>query len=327
MTRHLIGGVAALTLLAAAPTAWAAPKDCFTDAKDEAGYLSMEAGCARMAAEATDDLTKKRANVGRAYALFFLQRYEDSLKASDGALALDPKDSDALLVRARTLRLLNRTDEALAAATLAVEADAEDAYAWSLRGQIWHGGKDDPVKARADYDKAIALDPKNGLTYYHRSELTDDAAVALLDLDKAAALEPGDADIHAARANALRDLGRPKEALAEYDTALRLDPSYQAALISRVYAKLDLGDVKGAARDADRAVALDPGSAYAVAVQGYVLEAEERLEEAAARYETASKLAPKDASLRLGVARVRRSLGQYDQALAALDTAEALDAK
>ena len=37
MTRTLLGGVAALALLSTAPTAWAAPRDCFTDAKDEAG--------------------------------------------------------------------------------------------------------------------------------------------------------------------------------------------------------------------------------------------------------------------------------------------------
>ncbi|CAN5483491.1 hypothetical protein BH10PSE5_BH10PSE5_11330 [soil metagenome] len=326
MTRHLIGGLAALTLLATAPQAIAGGKDCYGGEDNEAGYRAREAACAAVIAAGADAPTLTRANVSRAYALGGLGRHEEALKAIDTALALSPGDLVAQVARAQTLGSLHRMDDAIAAATDVIKSHPESAGGWWLRGTYWQYGRKDPEKALADYTAAIAADPRHGLSYFYRAKLAPDDAAALPDLDKAAGLEPDDPEIRIARADALQNLHRPKEAVAEYDAALKLDPKNVDALISRAYARLDLEDFKGAEADANRAVALAPKPGAAYFAKCYVFEAEQAIDKAAASYEAAAVALPKDAGVQLALARTRRLQKQYDQALAALDAAEALDA-
>jgi len=324
MNRHLIGGLAALTLLAAAPTAWAA-NPCFSTEEDEAALKATERACAALIAAggAAGEITQ--AHVARSYALADLGRSDEALREADAALALSPNDLPALLARIHNLARADRVDEALASATSAVAAHPGSADALTVRGLLWQHRRSDPERALADFNAAIAADPKDGVAYFYRAELAQDAAAALPDLNKAVALEPESLEIRTVRGDTLRTLGRAKEALADYDTVLKADPRHEDALAGLVFAKVSLDDQAGAARDAETALRLNPNSATAQFASGYVLEDAELWDQAAAMYEAAALGAPDAISAHLGLARVRLAQGKHDAALAALTAAEAVE--
>ena len=66
------------------------------------------------------------------------------------------------------------------------------------------------------------------------------------------------------RANALDELGRPKEALADYDRAVGLDPGFLQAYYNRGISRYRAGLYKKSSQDFSKVIALDPGytSAY-----------------------------------------------------------------
>ncbi|MDP2008572.1 MAG: tetratricopeptide repeat protein [Phenylobacterium sp.] len=324
MTRHLIGGVAALTLLAAASGAWPA-NPCFSTDEGEAAFKATERACAALIAAggAAAEITK--AHVARSYALADLGRREEALAAADAALALSPDHLPAMMARIHVLSKLDRVEDALATAASAITAHPGSAEARTVRGLLWQHKRSDPERALADFNAAIAADPRDGLSYFYRANLAESDAAALSDLDKAAELEPENAEVRTVRGDTLRMLGRAKEALADYDAALMADPRHEDALAGRVFAKVSLNDQTGAARDAEMALRLNPNSATAQFASGYVLEDAELWDQAAAMYEAAAVGAPDAISVRLGLARVRHAQGKHDAALAALNAAEAIE--
>ncbi len=98
-----------------------------------------------------------------------------------------------------------------------------DLRAWRARVLAWSGRL---VEAQQEYLallKVAPSDPDNwaGLaTVYSREGQNSDALVAL---DRAVQLDPNRADLHAARARALRALGARSRARAEFQKALSLD--------------------------------------------------------------------------------------------------------
>jgi tetratricopeptide (TPR) repeat protein len=110
-----------------------------------------------------------------------------------------------------------------------------DVRAWRARVLMWSGKL---AEAESEYHEILnsaADDADNwmGLASVYSRE--DRSREALKALDRAMQLDPKRADIHAARAAALRALGSPKEAKVEYTRALALDPtnaSGRAGLLS-----------------------------------------------------------------------------------------------
>jgi tetratricopeptide (TPR) repeat protein len=99
-----------------------------------------------------------------------------------------------------------------------------DVKAWRARVLTWSGRL---AEAQQEYLAILKLSPRDpdnwaGLaSVYAREGKNEDALRAL---DTAVQLEPKRADLHAARARALRALGRRSEARAEFRQALILDP-------------------------------------------------------------------------------------------------------
>jgi tetratricopeptide (TPR) repeat protein len=81
---------------------------------------------------------------------------------------------------------------------------------------------------------------------------------------------PDDGHAHYCLANALRRLGRDREALASYTRAIDLYPAHVSAWNNRGYLYLNLGELKKAAADFSRAIDLDPNHAPAWAGRGLV---------------------------------------------------------
>ncbi len=100
-----------------------------------------------------------------------------------------------------------------------------DLKAWRARVLAWSGNFAQAQQEYLSILKASPGDPDNwaGLAnVYAREGKTFDALAAL---DRAVQLDPKRADLHAARARALRALGERSEAQAEFHKALFLDPT------------------------------------------------------------------------------------------------------
>lgn len=143
-----------------------------------------------------------------------------------------------------------------------------------------------------------------------------DPRQALAFVNRALFLRPLDSDAHRTAARALLRLGRRGQAFAEYQLAANGEA--RTAVLAEAVA---------ASKDADEVLRLTPPEPDAV------VDVAERLWNAGRRQDArdvldrlAPELPPKPESARawLSLARVRSALGQYPEALAALDRAEAL---
>jgi tetratricopeptide (TPR) repeat protein len=125
------------------------------------GYREMNDDYDGMMADydiAVRDFPSADAYASRGVELYFDAEYDKALADFDAALKLDPKQGDALRLRAKTLAELGRRDEAIAAAGAMLEVNPRAADAYRLR-PVLYMEKGEAAKAVEDYTAAIALFP------------------------------------------------------------------------------------------------------------------------------------------------------------------------
>jgi len=158
-------------------------------------------------------------------------RYEKTaLKRSEFS-----KDRDAWLEKGNTLNNQDKYDDAIKAYDGAIRLDPNYVAAWDGKGNTLNnqGKYDDAIKA---YDEAIRLDPKSAYAWcgkgYALSELGkyDEALKAY---DEAIRLDPDYASAWINKGTALYGLGKYDEAVKAYDEAIRLDPNRALAKASK----------------------------------------------------------------------------------------------
>ena len=149
------------------------------------------------------------------------------------ARRIDPR-AYALLVRARSDRIA-RTDLRLAMQALALSPDYADAHrvlAEGLAQQVYFGTQEGPAAAairtaREHADRALALEPADGLAYATRAVVRfvgGDAEGAEADFGRARALAPGSAGVLSYWAWFLAHFGRPDECTAAARELEALNP-------------------------------------------------------------------------------------------------------
>ena len=129
---------------------------------------------------------------------------------------------------------------------------------------------------------------------------------------------------HNNRGNALRALGRHKEALASFDKALTLRPDYPEALNNRGNALRDLGRAREALVSYDKALALRPDNLESLSNRGNALRDLKRPEDALASFDRALALRPDNPEVLNNRGNALCDLGRHDEALASFDRALAL---
>jgi tetratricopeptide (TPR) repeat protein len=126
--------------------------------------------------------------------------------------------------------------------------------------------KGDYPGALADYDKLIAIAPKERLAYIGKSLIKiklGDKPGAILDLSKAIALDPNNRSLYAVRGGLKFESGDKKGALSDYDKLIEIDPKDDTNYSARSEIRLALGDKEGALTDYNSAIKINPNYAEA----------------------------------------------------------------
>jgi tetratricopeptide (TPR) repeat protein len=157
---------------------------------------------------------------------------------------------------------------ALADYNQAIALNPKSYKAYTNRGNLKAKNLKDFQGALADYNQAIAINPKSTFAYANRGVLKqalNDVQGALADYNQAIVLDPRFAKIYYDRGLLKNDkLNDFQGALADYSQAIALNPRFAVAYHNRGLLKLQkLNDSQGALADFNQAIALNPRFAVA----------------------------------------------------------------
>ncbi len=182
--------------------------------------------------------------------------------------------------------------------------------------------------AKAEYEKAIALDPKMAPAYLNLglTLLDSDPAGAVEPLQKAVELSPNQAEPKYFLGVALERSGKPALAIEQYQAAEKLDEKHFETRLALGRTLLKSNQPGKAESEFRTALALRPDSAPAHLGVAQCLLAQKRSNEAVAELAVYLKLQPHDNEARIERASQLADLGKNDDALAELDRAGAATA-
>ncbi|HEX4098652.1 MAG TPA: tetratricopeptide repeat protein, partial [Caulobacteraceae bacterium] len=280
---------------------------------------------------------------------------EAALRDSALALKANPQDTRLRLVRIAIMRAQGKTDDAVAETT-ALAAFTDNAYdqvaagnAFSVMGKTAEAAqaydralaikpeayiylnraqnrpKTDVAGRRADYDAALALDPKSTTAVVGKARLLQDggdAAGAIALYSKGLETSPGDLNLLTWRGIAYAKSGDQAHADADFTNARTHATS--AGVLNDICWTKAAEDVSlmSALADCDAALAMAPATPAHVDSRAFVMLRLGRLDEAIAGYTRAIHMAPRQAASLYGrgVAWSRKG----DKAQAAADMAVAM---
>ncbi len=108
--------------------------------------------------------------ISRGYALLNLHRPDDARESFEQASALATNPTAAQFGLARTLGVSGDVPRAITVLTAALASDPKFADGWAFLGQL-HRAQGDMAGARANFDKALALNPGDGPARRERASL------------------------------------------------------------------------------------------------------------------------------------------------------------
>jgi tetratricopeptide (TPR) repeat protein len=151
-----------------------------------------------------------------------------------------------------------------------IALDPENAVA-NDRGMAY-SAKGDYDRAIADYDQAIALDPKYAVAYndrcWARMAIGRDVQAALSDCNESLRINPNDVNTLDSRGFVNLKLGQLNDAIADFTAALEYNPKIPTSLYGRALAERKKGDEQSAAADMGAAKAIEPDVAQKLAKDG-----------------------------------------------------------
>lgn len=185
-----------------------------------------------------------------------------------------------------------------------------------------------PADAKAEYEKAISLDPKLASAYQNLglTLIPTDPTAAIAPLQRAAELMPEDARTKWLLGVALEAAKKDDLAIEQYEAASKLDIKSVDVRNSLGFALLRTGKAADAEAAFREAIALQPsGQAANDAHKGLLqaLLAEKKMDAAATELGAELEAHPNDAAMRLEHASLLADAGKDDDALAELDRAAA----
>jgi tetratricopeptide (TPR) repeat protein len=183
--------------------------------------------------------------------------------------------------------------------------------------------------ARAAYQRALALDPRNADAHYGLGNALFELhrfAEAVDQYRQALQFNPGDAEALNNLGNALQELGDFDGAAASYRRALEVNPDFAEALLNFGSFLAERGQVTDAASCYHRVLSVDPCNADALLLLGNALRRQDKLSEAVRTYQQALRAAPSSVKAHIGLGLALLELRHFDEAAAAFEAARRLDA-
>ena len=243
------------------------------------------------------------------------------------ALEVDPLNVSALHAIAILCAQSGLPEEALQWLDQALTVQADNAPAWSDRGNVLSTMRRYQL-AIASYDKAIALAPDQAQAHYNRaislSEMRQ-LEQAVTGFEQAIACDPQHVMAWGNQGVALNELKRYEAALHCFDHALALAPHYVQAWSNKATTLVHLKRFPEALACCEQAVTLRPDFADAWCNQGNALRHLDRQEEALRAYERAVTLDPELAQAWSNQGAALSHLKRPDEAMASF--AKALELK
>jgi Flp pilus assembly protein TadD len=185
-----------------------------------------------------------------------------------------------------------------------------------------------PAEAKAEYEKAISLDPKMAAAYQNLglTLLASDPSAAVAPLQKAAELLPEDARTKWLLGTALEMNGKLAAAIDQYETAKKLDekdPDIRTSLGHAFLIARRPGEAESVYREvlSSQPEGVTLGKAHLGLAQALI--AQKKIEEAATELAAYLQSRPDDANARMELAAELAALGKNEDALAELDRATA----
>jgi len=194
--------------------------------------------------------------------------------------------------RARALRVLGYADLAREALNAALQIQPKDANALQLRAMLEEEGGDLPA-ALATLDAALQLAPERAALHHNRAvalHRSERHAESLASHERAQGLGLDVADAHYNHGNTLQALGRAEDAKAAYRRALARASQHALALYDLARLRWALGEDEDFSAELEAAERAEPLSALPLGIRAQLLLKAGRAQAAAEAYRRATRL-------------------------------------
>jgi tetratricopeptide (TPR) repeat protein len=260
-------------------------------AKAEMGDLAGSVADLEAAGPLDPSLLRIPVSLAGRYAL--MKRYDEALKQTEIALALDPTFKVMLFLRAQLLLILKGEDEAIGAYEHLVQLYPKDVEAQVQLGDAYAAQWRLP-EALKSFSRATRIDAQSSAAWTGKGRILarqGEHKAALRDFDRAILIEPTNADLLADRGESRAALGDAR-AGSDFDAALKISPDSTYALIARARYRQVGGDLEGALEDYDAALKITPDDVYALANRADVFLSQNRFDRAMKDLNAVLKLEP-----------------------------------
>ncbi len=237
-----------------------------------------------------------------------------------------PQLAEAHYHRARALRALGYAELALASLNTALQIQPRDANALQLRAMLEEERGDLPA-ALATLDAALQLAPGRAALHHNRAvalHRSERHAESLAAHERAQALGLDAADAHYNHGNTLQALGRAADAKAAYRQALQRAPQHALALYDLARLRWALGEEEDFCAELEAAERADPQSPLATGIRAQLLLKAGRAQAAAEAYQRATALSAEASGYWDGLGQALGLLGRHAESLDAHARALAL---
>jgi tetratricopeptide (TPR) repeat protein len=232
--------------------------------------------------------------------------YVQTQKEREALIAVTPTDAEGFVARGNTLLDMWRHDEAIADFNKALALDPKNVWAIADRGiaQVW---KNRLEEAKKDLDSAEALDPKNPVVFRGRGLLAErqgkfeEAATAY---SRSLELDPENMFAIAHRGQMYRLLGEDEKALADAAAAIKGSPAWVDPYILQANILRSQSKYDAAAKVADALIAANPDQQYALVAAAMIYNGVRKRAESMRAFDQALAVKP-DAYVYINRSRIR----------------------
>jgi tetratricopeptide (TPR) repeat protein len=198
----------------------------------------------------------------RAISLLKCSQPEKAIADCEAAKALGHKNYALHITGANANLILDRFEEVIEEAQLAIDLDWRKADAYLARASAMIG-LSKYQEALHDLDLVLKIDPQNVLAYLNLSSVMvalKQHSEAISAAVHATALDPNNAEALAFLAGIKLLVGKPGESIRDCNQAIEIDPKCASAYWRRAWANYLWGKASSALADSNEAISLNPHS-------------------------------------------------------------------